>query len=316
MPIPTCSDQEFIELWRQHGSAAILSKLLGVELRSIQRRRRRLERDNTLKLAGTGPNSPDLGITIPNNGVRVEVVLENGTVVAFSDAHYWPGEASIAHKGLVKLLPKIKPQIVIANGDVFDGAQISRHDRIGWDQRPDVKAELETVALRLGEIEKAARGAKFHRTWGNHDLRMESRLATMVPQYEGVAGFTLQDHLPRWVPSWSLMINGNTMVKHRIHNGIHAAYNNTLRSGISTVTGHLHSLKVTPWTDYRGDRYGVDTGCLADPRGVQFDYAEDNPKNWRSGFVVLTYRDGELLPPEMAQVIGGGIFFRGQIVEV
>jgi hypothetical protein len=129
----------------------------------------------------------------------------------------------------------------------------------------------------------------------------------------------LIDHFPRWKFSMSLMVNGSCMIKHRYHNGVHAIYNNTLKSGTSIVTGHLHSLKVTPWTDYTGTRYGVDTGSLADVNGQQFSYAEDNPKNHRSGFAVLTFYDGKLLPPELCEVLDeeqGIIYFRGNVFKV
>lgn len=47
-----------------------------------------------------------------------------------------------------------------------------------------------------------------------------------------------------------------------------------------------------------GRRYGVDTGTLADPDGPQFvDYLEASPTNWASGFAVLTFHGGKLLPP-------------------
>lgn len=92
---------------------------------------------------------------------------------------------------------------------------------------------------------------------------------------------------------------------------------NDLKSGASIVTGHLHSLKVTPWTDYTGTRYGVDTGTLADIDGSQFEYTEDNPKNWRSGFAVLTFHNGKLMPPELCEVTGDGqAWFRGEILSV
>jgi hypothetical protein len=89
-------------------------------------------------------------------------------------------------------------------------------------------------------------------------------------------------------------------------------------SGTSIVTGHLHSLKVTPYTDYNGTRYGVDTGTLADIDGKQFiDYLEDNPVNWRSGFSVLTFRDSRLLLPELAIKHSEGMLdFRGQLIDV
>lgn len=85
------------------------------------------------------------------------------------------------------------------------------------------------------------------------------------------------------------------------------------------VTGHLHALQVRPWTDYRGTRYAVDTGTLACPTGEQFTYSEDSPANHRSGFAVLTFHKGKLLPPELLEVVDeeeGMICFRGQIVRV
>ena len=84
------------------------------------------------------------------------------------------------------------------------------------------------------------------------------------------------------------------------------------------MTGHLHSLKVTPLSDYNGTRFGVDTGTLADPYGPQFtDYTEDNPTDWRSGFVVLTFRDSRLLWPEVVHVVAEGLAeFRGELLSV
>lgn len=100
--------------------------------------------------------------------------------------------------------------------------------------------------------------------------------------------------------------------------GIHATHNNTVSSGKTIVTGHLHSLKVTPFNDYNGERFGVDTGTLADAHGPQFvDYLEDNPTNWRSGFAVLTFNNGRLLWPELVHALAPDLVqFRGQVINV
>jgi len=86
------------------------------------------------------------------------------------------------------------------------------------------------------------------------------------------------------------------------------------------VTGHLHSAKVYPLTDYDGTRYGVDSGTLAVATGPQFvDYLEDNPANWRAAFVVLTYWKGLLLQPELVLVLDEAkslVQFRGEVVRV
>ncbi|MCR4300620.1 MAG: metallophosphoesterase, partial [Sulfuricaulis sp.] len=263
------------------------------------------------------------------NAQRVEVIharhsatitlnVETGIVVVFSDAHYWPGLVTTAHRALLKVIDGLKPRAVICNGDAFDGAAISRFPRIGWDKKPSVKDELRTVTERLEEIRQAA--GRAHLTWplGNHDARFETRLAQGAPEFEGVSGFHLKDHFPEWGPCWATRINQDVVVKHRMRSGIHATHNNTINSGVSIVTGHLHQLKVTPFSDYRGRRFGVDTGTLADPGGPQFiDYTEAGPVNWASGFAVLTFHKGVLLPPELVEKMDeDNIVFRGTVIPV
>ena len=74
------------------------------------------------------------------------------------------------------------------------------------------------------------------------------------------------------------------------------------------------SVLVTPWADYNGRRWGVDTGTLSDPHGPQFEYGENNPTPHTSGFAVLTFRGGKLLPPELCEVHDGAAYFRGEVV--
>lgn len=253
------------------------------------------------------------------NGRR-HLDIENGIVLVGSDAHYWPDVISTAHRAFVKFCAEMKPRAVILNGDGFDGGTISRFPRIGWDSRPTVAQELKAVEERLTEIEEAARTKELYWPLGNHDSRYENYLASNAPEYEGVKGFHLKDHFPLWRPCWSVWINDDVVVKHRNKNGIHAPHNNTLWGGKTMITGHLHSLKVMPISDYNGTRYGVDCGTLAQPYGPQFvDYTEDNPVSWRSGFVVLTLWKGRLLWPEPVHVIDedrGLVQFRGQVLKV
>lgn len=314
-----CSEQEFISLWREHGSAQKIADILKMGIRPVQVRRRSIENRNGIQLTSFSKNSPDFQVTLPANGVRVNVDIEDGIIIVGSDAHYWPGIISTAHRAFVIAIRELNPKMVIMNGDAFDGSNISRHPRTGWEARPSVKQELEACRDRIGEIEAVAKNAKLHWTWGNHDIRWNSKLSAQVSEFEGIHGMNLADHFPRWKFSTSVMVNNHTQIKHRNYNGIHAAYNATLKSGMSTVNGHLHSLKVTPWTDLTGTRYGVDTGSLADVWGAQFEYTEDGTRNHRSGFAVLTFREGKLLPPELVEVIDedeGLICFRGQVVKV
>lgn len=108
------------------------------------------------------------------------------------------------------------------------------------------------------------------------------------------------------------------VVKHRFKGGIHAPHNNTMWAGKTVVTGHLHSAKVIPFDDYNGTRYGVDSGCIADTDAKAFlNYTEDNPRSWRSAFVLLTFKGGRLMYPELVlKWDSGSVQFRGNIIGV
>jgi hypothetical protein len=251
---------------------------------------------------------------------QIDLGILDGTVIVFSDAHFIPGQRSTAFKGLLWAIETLKPKAVIGNGDSFDGAAISRHDPT--DQpATSVIQELKACQGALGEIEEVAKAerhnVKLIHTWGNHDARFANRLAQHAPQYKDVLGFKITDHIPDWEFCWACWPTAKVIVKHRYKGGVHATHNNAVNAGVSVVTGHLHSLKVTPFNDYNGTRYGVDTGTLAEPDGPQFTYAELNPNNHRSGFAVLTFFNGELLWPELVHSFSEGcIQFRGEVIDV
>lgn len=320
MAVPKVSEAEFIELWRKHKSAAKIAKLLDCDLSSVHARRRRVEQSKGVKLEADHQNAaPYRQISAAHEHRQaINLGIENGTVIVFSDAHFWPGIRTTAFKGLLWAIDYLKPKAIINNGDAFDGASISRHPRILWQKTPSVIDELKACQMALGEIEDVAGRAKLIWTMGNHDSRFSSRLANSVPEFANVHGVHLSDHFPDWQTCWACWPTDQVVVKHRYKNGIHATHQGTVSSGKSIVTGHLHSLKVTPWSDYNGTRYGVDTGTLADPSGPQFaDYLEQNPTNWRSGFAVLTFVDGQLLWPEVVHKFGDDLIeFRGELIDV
>lgn len=252
------------------------------------------------------------------HSARLQLDIEDGQVLIASDAHYWPGEPSTMHRAFVRFIKDLKPRAVIMNGDVFDGARASRHAPIGWESRPTLKQELEACQLRLGEIEQAAGKARKIWTLGNHDSRFETRLAMQAPEFEGINGLDLKSHFPFWEPCWSVFINDNCVVKHRFRSGVHATWNNTIYAGRTIVTGHLHAAKVTPFRDYNGCRWGVDSGTLCEAPWIQaIDYLEDNPVQWHAAFVVLTFHKGRLLQPQLClQHAPFECDFQGQVYRV
>lgn len=317
------SDDEFINLWNKFKSATKLAAYLGLQVRGVYKRRENIERKRGVLLiadetfgANTNPGLATLIMNSRRDISRLEI--DSGVVLVGSDAHYTPGVIPTAHKALCNLACDLRSGLtaVILNGDILDGGQISRHPRGGWTGLPNVKQELEAVQERLSEIEGAvAPGVRLLRTYGNHCARFEARLAAQVPEYEGIAGFTLREHLPRWDDSLRIDINEDVVVIHDWHSGLHSGWNDVLKGGCSVVTGHTHELGFKAHKGFK-DRvhFGIKTGMLAEDDQPQFDYRKGKPgMNWRSGFAVLTWVDGILIQPEFCAVEADGCaYFRGK----
>lgn len=318
------SEAEFIQTWQREGNASRTAAALHLSERQVHSRRAKLVEKGislpTRPEQGYESRTPveyrDDGWTFPR---EKRIDIHHGAVIITSDHHYWPGEPSLAHRACIEVIKAVKPRVKIVNGDIFDGGKIGRHDPFGWSNRPGVKQELEVCIERLSEMEQAVpRGCELLWNVGNHCTRFERNLVSKVPDYANLTGFRLADHFPAWEFQWSTFINGDgihpVMVKHKHAGGVHAGYNNTLKGGYTIVTGHTHQLECKPYVDYRGRRYGIQDGTLADIHGPQFEYHENGPSLACSGFVVLTFKDGDLCPPELCEVRDGKAWFRGEVV--
>jgi hypothetical protein len=306
------TDDQFIADFPKLGAGGMVRKY-GMNERGLMERRRRLEGRYgvVLKPPTRGGHVQQLD----KHPAAVNLGIQDGHVLIGSDSHYLPGVVTTAHKAFLEFAREFKPKVIIKNGDELDFPTISRFAH-GWEKRPTVAEEIEYTNAMLGEIEKTAPKAELVWPVGNHDSRLETRIATAAPELANLKGVHLRDHFnARWRPCMACFINKDVVVKHRIKGGMHATRTNTLNAGRTVITGHLHSLKVAPLSDYNGTRWGVDCGTMADPYGPQFyGYTELSPLDWRSGFVLLTFVKGRLLWPETIWVSGPDeVEFRGEV---
>jgi hypothetical protein len=251
--------------------------------------------------------------------IRRFIELKDGILLTASDLHYWPmWGASTAHRGLCYVAQKIKPSVIVLNGDVSDLPGASSHRPIAWKKEPKVEDELVEVETRIGEIKDSAPGADRYINWGNHDIRFDNRLAEQCDWLRGVSGSSLVHHFPEWKFQNAIRVNEVELeIKHRNKSGQYAPANNVKDAGFSYCSGHDHNFNSFRWANLRGTFWGIDTGMGAEPWGPQFEYRENNTANWASGFAVLTFIKGKLQPPEMVPVIEPGvIWFRGERVDV
>lgn len=313
------TDQQIQEAFEQGHGPQDVAAMFNMTVRQVYTRRANVEAKlgkslPTLKPRHMGHtydrtpmDNPALQ-SIYKSPTRLHQDVRDGTVIIFSDAHYWPGIVSTAHRALVHLVEELKPKMVIGNGDIFDMASPSHWGRRDFAVQPNVRQEIEAVQERLSEIEAVApKSCRLVRTIGNHCIRFTRKLVTVAPEFEGLKGFALTDHFPRWQECWSIHLNqktdGWTEIKHRWKGGVHSSFNNAKESSVHYATGHDHALRVQEFTNRRGTFYGMNSGTLADPEGPQFGYAEDSPSNHRSGFLVLTYHKGLLLRPSICKVM-------------
>jgi hypothetical protein len=316
MPKRQVTDQQIVAAYKLIQSTKLVAAHLGISERALNYRRKKIAEPCPVADHRPAYNTAE----IDDSRAVYRLRVEDGIVLIGSDIHVWPGRRTTMQRAFIQFARTLKPAAVICNGDVFDGASISRHPSIGWESKPSVAQELEAVQDFLGDLTIAAGNAK--RIWpaGNHDLRFESKVAAQLPEFAGVKGVHLKDHLPGWAPCWRCDINDDIVVKHRGKGGEHADWNNVVNGGKTIVTGHDHRVGVVPFRDYRGIRWGVRCGYMGEtPLDAQFvHYLEASEAvNWHPGFVVLSFHKGRLLWPEIVTKHDDEhVEFRGQVIRV
>lgn len=313
------TQDEFIRVYRELQSSSAVAKHFGMSLPNVAQRRRHLEGQGIV-LPQFDTRAKYARAEVDQERAVYKLQITDGAVLIGSDFHIWPGHRTTMQRAFIKFAKRLKPTAVILNGDVFDGATISRHPSIGWESKPSVRQELEAVGDWLGELLKACGNAKRIWSAGNHDLRFESRIAANLPEFAGVDGVHLKDRFPEWAPCWRCDINDDVVVKHRGQGGVHADWNNVMKAGKTIVTGHDHQATVRAYRDYRGVRWGVRCGYMGesplDPQFVHYLEASE-AMSWIPAFAVLTFRDGRLLWPELVTKHDDGeVQWRGEVVRV
>lgn len=303
-----CSPEEFEAIWHEEGcSPTRVAKRLNVDIRAVHYRRRNLE-SHGFHLPSM-PSNSTAGHAKWHYPAQVNLPMDDGSILICSDAHFWPGEPTPMWRAFVAVAKAIKPTCIVLNGDMIDGARVCRHARSpGY--TPTLAEEVAATRANLDMLP-----ASEWRFWtvGNHDSRVDAYLANHAAELSDYAG-SLRDRFQDWPMAWAVVVNDDVEIRHRFRSGIHSRWNNALHGGVTMVTGHTHQLGVTPVPDRRGVRYGIECGMMADPLGPQFQYGEGMPSRWHPGFVVLTFAEGQLQPPELCQWTPRGAVFRGEVV--
>jgi len=314
--VPTrISATEFVKAWSESGGSPVaVSEATGLSLRNVYARRSSLERLHGLTLQTGSRNGRETQYSSPAHFVRRRnFEVKDGTVVVFSDPHWLPDHSTTGQNALEIVIAKLKPVLVICGGDALNGDTISRYDPTrGHHKRFTLREELDCMVEHFSAVEKVAGKAQLAMALGNHDLRLSRYIAVQAQHALDLPMTRLEDWIPRWPLSWTIEINagtpGMTVIRHRNQPGM--LHLQAVKAGTHYAHGHLHRLNVHRVATFNGVRYSVDCGSLADPDSDAFDYAEGGAPH-AQGFAVLTFKGGQLLPPELCEVVGDMAYFRG-----
>lgn len=248
---------------------------------------------------------------------NVDLDIRDGCILAGSDMHVWPTDRvpiPRAWEAFCLLSHTLNPKAIFLNGDILDGARVSRHRQPLGSRAPKLQEEID--AFRLEYLPLLKPGIPIYWSIGNHDQRIDNYLADHANELADYAG-RLSDRFPTFTFAYTFTVNGHTEITHRYLGGIHAARNNALQSGINFITGHTHQQGWVPVPNRLGCHYGSELGMLADRLGPQFEYTENNPNRCTEGFGVFTFDDeGTHLPPEMCKLVGSHMRFRNTKLDV
>lgn len=235
----------------------------------------------------------------------------NLKVLVGGDAHLWSKDLPVMCQMFINVAKKVKPDIIVLNGDIIDGARVSSHRRYLGVSHPSVAEEIDAAKFFISKLPMSS---KMYWTIGNHDQRVDFYLANAAPELEDYAG-RLSDRFPQAEFCYALFVNA-VEIRHRFRGGIHAGWNNALHSGTSTVTNHTHQLQVTAVRNRNGTHWGIETGMLGDPESPAFEYTEGTQSRAHQGFALLSFdEEGFLLPPEFCEMLRGRPVFRTQYLK-
>ena len=115
MPVKRFSDQQIISAIENSASMNEASLNLGMNLSGLNKRRRRIEKREKIEIRAPQATKQFEHLQIAHiHPTKKDLGILNGTVIVFSDAHFWPGVYTTAFKGLLWAIKELKPKAVIA----------------------------------------------------------------------------------------------------------------------------------------------------------------------------------------------------------
>lgn len=199
--------------------------------------------------------------------------ISQSKVLVISDLHF-PYQDNHAIRKAIEYGKNQKINCILINGDLFDFAGISRHEK-DWRQRT-VAQEFEAVRVFLNSLRKHFPKAKIVYKLGNHDERWEKWLFLKAPEIFDDNEFKLEtrlklgelkidivkDKLPIKIGKLTVL-HGHELAGGS--GGVNPARATFLKTLDSVLVGHYHKTSQHTEASMYQEVFSVNsTGCLCD----------------------------------------------------
>lgn len=224
----------------------------------------------------------DTGIRFTKQQVRdrlkraVKAIKQDGNrpTLVFSDTHF-----PYHREGYLDFLKEVYAKYncsdeVICCGDLVDHHAISRHD-----SEPDAVGDVTEFDLAMVEIQKLVKAfPNMVITFGNHDKIPERQAKSigLSPRY--MKSFNQLWQLPSTVRVVEEYEVNGVIYQHGIGSaGKDGAVNTAIKMQSSFVQGHTHAYAGVKWAASKNHLiFGMNAGCLCDPKSIAMAYGKVN----------------------------------------
>ena len=184
-----------------------------------------------------------------------------------------------AMSACLEAVEREKPTYVIQMGDLYDQYAFSKYARNPNHTTP--REEMDTAKVFADvfwrNIRHNSPKSKCYQLLGNHDVRLDKRIAERLPELTGLLSLRHYFKFDGVETQESdrdileLTINSEPVVFH--HGWLSKPGDHVKYFGRSTVIGHSHSPHVLYHRHHRGALFELNVGYVGDPAAHVFSYA-------------------------------------------
>ena len=189
--MPTCTREQFVEIWNRLGSPTLVANELGITVRKVQERRTNIEKSCNVKLECHGSLNKAYKTKDGVNASYSQPATKKHCVIP--DVQAKPGVPLEHLEWAGRFIAEKRPDVVVCIGDFADMASLSSYDKgkrsfEGRRYRHDIDAAKRAMDLLMAPILKeAGYNPRLILTIGNHEQRIVKATDT-EPILEGTIG--------------------------------------------------------------------------------------------------------------------------------